>query len=282
MQLSSNKLNTGELPVYSDITSLKRKIDIAIATVEVVEEMGKLSLELREKGLEVTIKHDESKVTNADVKISEILDIKLPLIEPAPVVSEENTNKININDIDLTKSYWLVDPIDSTSSYIEGYSGFCIMLSLVQNGEQLLSVVGAPAHDLVYYAIKGLGSFKYDTEEKSTNQIHASFVGEKLKVATPFHGSETDMRRLKKGLSINNKEIETEKVSSGLKYCFVADGQFAAAGSIPVIKSWDANPALIVIEAGGAISSEGNEIVFTPNGALKSVRAFGKGIDFQP
>ena len=48
--------------------------------------------------------------------------------------------------------YWLVDPLDGTASYCEGYSGFVTQIALMDNHVPVLSAVYAPVSDYMYIA----------------------------------------------------------------------------------------------------------------------------------
>ena len=73
---------------------------------------GKISLELRDKGLIKKIKSDNTPVSNGDLEVNKIITKKILELTPnIPVVSEETSeNKSTKNHNNL----WLIDPIDET------------------------------------------------------------------------------------------------------------------------------------------------------------------------
>ena len=66
--------------------------------------------------------------TAADDKTNKFLSDGLCAITPEiPVYSEECLHLIS----DRPSTYWLIDPIDGTASWLEGYSGYVSQLALI-------------------------------------------------------------------------------------------------------------------------------------------------------
>tara|TARA_A100001015_G_scaffold253707_1_gene294071 strand:- start:1047 stop:1403 length:357 start_codon:yes stop_codon:yes gene_type:complete len=90
---------------------------------------GKISLELREKGLIKKIKADNTPVSNGDLKVNEIITKKILELTPnIPIISEETSDNKSINDL---KDFWLIDPIDGTHDYINDLQEFTINAALI-------------------------------------------------------------------------------------------------------------------------------------------------------
>ena len=90
---------------------------------------GRLSLELRKKGLIKEIKSDNTPVSNGDLEVNKLITKKINQLNPdVPLVSEETSeNKSNTN----LKNFWLVDPIDGTYDYINDLDEFTINAGLI-------------------------------------------------------------------------------------------------------------------------------------------------------
>ena len=70
------------------------------------------------------------------------------------ILSEESDERsFNLGD------YIVIDPIDGTRSYVEGFPGWVVQASLVRAGKPFCSVIYAPALKLTYHAILGQGAF---------------------------------------------------------------------------------------------------------------------------
>ena len=101
---------------------------------------GKISIELRKRGLIKEFKSDNTPVSNGDIEVNKILSKKIKELTPnIPIVSEEsseNKSNKNLND------FWLIDPIDGTYDYINNLDEFTINAGLILNKE--------PAAGLIY------------------------------------------------------------------------------------------------------------------------------------
>mgnify|MGYP000730012139 CR=1 FL=1 len=90
---------------------------------------GRISLELREKGLTKKIKSDNTPVSNGDLEVNKIITKKIIEITPdIPIISEETSENKSINDL---KNFWLIDPIDGTNDYINNLEEFTINAGLI-------------------------------------------------------------------------------------------------------------------------------------------------------
>lgn len=105
--------------------------------------------------IEYTQKEDRSKVTVWDVKVEDTLRTELAIKFPELGFEGEETGVTG-----NTESYWLVDPIDGTSSFIRGLRYCTNMAALVHNGHTIAAVIYDFVNDELYTAVKGQGAFK--------------------------------------------------------------------------------------------------------------------------
>ena len=103
-------------------------------------EAGKIATKFfQEKNFEIKKKSDGSEVTSADIAVSEFLREKLAQEFPQiPVICEEG-NLREASDI-----FFLIDPIDGTSSFIANSVEFAINIALVQNKKAVFGLIYAP------------------------------------------------------------------------------------------------------------------------------------------
>jgi 3'(2'), 5'-bisphosphate nucleotidase len=160
-----------------------------------------------------------------------------------PVVSEEGWG---MADRIEQEKYWLVDPIDGTASYMDGFSGYVTQVALMDNAQPVLAVVYAPASDELFVAEQGRGAFK------NGNRIPQR-TGQPLTLIDNYpepRGVAADVY----GRMPFKKYIESG--SLGLKICRVADGTADAFVKDVVVRDWDvAAPQLILTEAGGLLTN---------------------------
>ena len=132
------------------------------AVVDLVREAGRATMTYYDapEALGVREKDDKSPVTLADEVAHGILVEGLRQLDPStPVVSEEAA----ADDFETRRSwrrFWLVDPLDGTKEFIKRRAEFTVNVALVDEGEPVLGVVGAPALDLMYWAVKGEGAWR--------------------------------------------------------------------------------------------------------------------------
>ena len=104
---------------------------------------------------EFTRKADASQVTQWDVKVENTLSTALAAAFPAIGFEGEETGKKGNED-----TYWLVDPIDGTSSFIRGLPFCTNMAALVHEGIVVASVIYDFVNDVLFTAVKGKGAFR--------------------------------------------------------------------------------------------------------------------------
>ena len=99
------------------------------------------------KRLKIFTKDDGTPVSNGDLEVDKILQKFLKKISPEiEVVSEETIKNTKIKK---RQTFWLVDPIDGTSSYIRGGSEYTINAGLIINQKPVAGIIYAPKEKVV-------------------------------------------------------------------------------------------------------------------------------------
>lgn len=177
----------------------------------------------------------------ADQVAHEMLSEGLRRIEPSiPIISEEDSSSHAERRPDR---YWLIDPIDGTASFAEGYAGFVTQAALVIAHRPLMGVVYAPVMDILYHAERGKGAF----------------LNNGRLLCAPKGRMETLIDNYPEPLGItfaafNNLKFKryVECGSISLKICRVADGTADIFFKDILVRTWDlAAPQVILEEAGG-------------------------------
>jgi myo-inositol-1(or 4)-monophosphatase len=188
---------------------------------------------------EVTHKSPDQPLTQADLAADAAL--KRTLLANRPDygwLSEETAD----NPQRLDRQFvWIVDPIDGTRSFIEGYPEFAISIGLVENHRVMLGVVYNPASDELYAARTGGGAWRVG--------------GAKLNVETaPAPGLVASRSEVRSGElePFRDRFRITETGSTAYKLTKVANGSAQVFVSRGPKSEWDVCAgALIVEEAGG-------------------------------
>ena len=231
---------------------------IAEGLIDTFIETGEISIDLRAKGLKKEIKDDNTPVTNADIEINNALIKKIKELTPdVPIVSEESSKNKHLDNL---SNFWLIDPIDGTSDYINNKDEFTLNAALIINKEPRLGIINAPAKNRLFFSYSKGNSFeiydqkkiKLDCKKKTKkNQIKAVSYSQNLKpIVADFHK--------KFGVT------EHKKMKSSLKFCVIASGEFDLYVAEPRASEWDiAAGHAILKNAGGIVTDfEGNNLTY--------------------
>jgi Archaeal fructose-1,6-bisphosphatase and related enzymes of inositol monophosphatase family len=114
-------------------------------------------------------KDNFSPVTECDEEIEVVLKAKLAEEFPELGFKGEETGQDGEMD-----SYWIVDPIDGTSSFIRGMPNCTNMAAYVDGDDVICSVIYDFVNDILYTAIKGGGAFR-DGKQIFVNDYNRKF-----------------------------------------------------------------------------------------------------------
>lgn len=196
-------------------------------------------------GQEVRYKGPEQPVTDADLLADRILRERLLAERPGYGWLSEET--ADAPERLARQAVWVVDPIDGTSSFVDGVAEWTVSVGLVVDGEAVLGVVFNPATGETYHAIRGEGAFR-DGEP-----IHVSRTAEDA-VSPSLAASRAEIAR-GDFAGLDGRWRLTPLGSTTYKMMYVADGRADAFLSRGPKSEWDLCAAeLIVAEAGGRVT----------------------------
>ena len=219
---------------------------------------GKISLELREKGLIKKIKTDNTPVSNGDLEVNEIITKKIRELTPQiPIISEETSeNKLKDN----LKDFWLIDPIDGTYDYINNLDEFTINAGLIIENKPVAGLIYAPAKKRMFYSYGNENAFEL---------INGKPI--KLKNINNFNKNEIKFvsysNKVKPQIEIIHKKLNVKKyvrMKSSLKFCVIAAGEYDGYVAEPRACEWDiaAGHAILKHAGGNVTDFDGNEILY--------------------
>ena len=219
---------------------------------------GRISIDLRKKGLIKKIKSDNTPVSNGDLEINKIITTKLLEITPdIPIVSEETShNKLNK---DLT-NFWLVDPIDGTFDYINNLEEFTINAGLILNNKPVAGLINAPAKNRMFYTYgKKLAFELKNGKENKLDCIKKNKDGI-IKFVSYSNKLKPEIEKIHKLLNVK----EFVRMKSSYKFCVIAAGEFDGYVAEPRACEWDIAAGHALLEnAGGIVTDfEGNQILY--------------------
>lgn len=110
------------------------------------------------ENFETQLKSDNSPLTQADKRAHLCIERHLKKTG-IPILSEEGKN-IPYEERKNWKRFWMVDPLDGTKEFIKRNDEFTVNIALIENQQPILGVLAVPVTGVMYYAAKGLGTFK--------------------------------------------------------------------------------------------------------------------------
>ena len=219
---------------------------------------GKVSLDLRDKGLIKKIKSDNTPVSNGDLEVNKIITQKLKEITPhLPIISEETSDNKSLNDL---KDFWLVDPIDGTYDYINNLEEFTINAGLIINKNPAAGLIYAPSKKRMFYSYGENSAF--EIVNGKTVELNCSKNFDKNEIKFVSYSN-----KIKPEIEKNHKKFNVKKyvrMKSSLKFCVIAAGEYDGYVAEPRACEWDiAAGHAILKHAGGIVTDfENKEIKY--------------------
>lgn len=181
-------------------------------------EAGEIALKAQKLGdFKVMKKADNSSVTTADIAVSKFIDKELSQLFPQiPIICEEGMLR-EVDDI-----FWLIDPIDGTSSFINGSAEFATNIALVKNGKVVFGLIYAPSFEGGKMAVS---TFDNKVILQNKNKENLLLENEKLisssvlKIVTSAKSKESDIvKYLNQFYPQYLENYSVERLSSAIKF----------------------------------------------------------------
>ena len=238
---------------------------LEINTKQIIESLidtflnaGKISLELRKKGLIKKIKSDNTPVTNGDLEVNEIISNRIIELTPnLPIISEETSDNKTMNNL---KNFWLIDPIDGTNDYVNNLEEFTINAGLIIEKKPAAGLIFAPAKNRMFYSygenlafeLKDGKSIKLNSS-KNLNKNEIKFVSYSNKI-------KPEIEKIYKELNVK----KYVRMKSSLKFCVIAAGEYDGYVAEPRACEWDiaAGHAILKHAGGNIVDFDGNEVLY--------------------
>ena len=231
---------------------------------EIVEDLidtflnaGKISLELREKGLTKKIKSDNTPVSNGDIEVNKLITNKIKELTPSiPIVSEESSDNKSQDNL---KDFWLIDPIDGTYDYINNLDEFTINAGLIINNQPVAGLICAPAKKRMFYSYGKELAFELINEEEVKLESN-NFNKNEIKFVSYSNKIKPEIEKIHKKLNVK----KFVRMKSSLKFCVIAAGEYHGYVAEPRACEWDiaAGHAILKHAGGNVTDFDGKEILY--------------------
>ena len=219
---------------------------------------GKVSLDLRDKGLIKKIKDDDTPVTNGDLEVDKIITKKIAELAPSiPIISEENSDNKTISDL---KDFWLIDPIDGTHDYINNMDEFTINAGLIFNNRPVAGLICAPAKKRMFFSFGINQAFELINGKSIKLNPTRNFKKDNIRFVSYSNKIKPEIEKIHKKLNV--KKIT--RMKSSLKFCVIAAGEYDGYVAEPRACEWDIAAGHAILEhAGGTVTDfNGKEVLY--------------------
>jgi len=147
-------------------------------------------------------------------------------------------------------TYWTVDALDGTRSFVEGFDGFCVQVAFIENGEPRVGAICEPVTGSVFAAVTGGGAWKLQGANAfrlTGSSVNAVSPGLRFVDSTRPDGSVGKLFERTQGRFV-------ECGSVGLKICRLVEDQADVYAKRFSPKLWDVAPgAVLLAEVGGTL-----------------------------
>ena len=169
------------------------------------------------------------------------------------------------------EALWVVDPLDGTNNFLNGFNYYSVCISLVSFGKPVLGGVYRPSSGEFFFALAGEGSFKKNLliPNSRRKKLDPFKSKKKLKDSILVTGFATE-----KGQSLEQEFTRFKNVmtqvravrrlgSAALDLCYVAEGIFDGFWEIG-LAPWDVAAAGIICQEAGVKITDINNKKFSP------------------
>jgi 3'(2'), 5'-bisphosphate nucleotidase len=176
------------------------------------------------KNFKIFNKNDGSKVSSADIEISKIIQQKISQIAPnIPIVCEEGDVRNFEGEI-----FFLIDPIDGTSSFINNNVEFCINIALIKGLKPIFGLIYAPLFEggkMIFNNYENNIILYNHSENKNLIINKVNYNENSLNIITSSRSKDEDVRIYVAQFYpqfINNFKVS--KLSSAIKFFKIIEG----------------------------------------------------------
>lgn len=211
---------------------------------------GRVIMDVFHRGTEVSLKSDNSPVTEADRMAEEVILSVLEKSFPAtPVIAEEQV-AAGSTPTHLGGRFFLVDPLDGTKEFINRREDFTVNIALIENGVPIVGVVYAPAKHVLYFG-DGNGATRSTVSPDYTIIDTVPIAARRPSSVRVAVASRSHLTPETKIFLDEQNIAEFTSVGSSLKFCLVAEGNADLYPRFGRTMEWDTAAGDAVLRAAG-------------------------------
>ncbi|MBE0487845.1 MAG: 3'(2'),5'-bisphosphate nucleotidase CysQ [Halomonas sp.] len=219
--------------------------------VNLCEQAGRAILAVRKAGFRVDSKDDASPVTAADLAANEILVEGLAACSTLPILSEEG-RVVPWAERQKWRRFWLLDPLDGTREFVDGFDDFTVNVALIEAGRPVLGVVHAPALGTSWAGTVEEGAWRWQESERQTIHVAPLRVAPRWPPRILASRAHLDAATREWIAAIPGAQLS--RCGSSVKFCRIAEGRADLYPRFSPTCEWDTAAGQAVLEAaGGAV-----------------------------
>tara|TARA_B100000949_G_scaffold142729_2_gene125421 strand:+ start:182 stop:1033 length:852 start_codon:yes stop_codon:yes gene_type:complete len=227
---------------------------------EMIEHLSRLAVDaglailvVREAGIDVALKSDDTPVTQADRRAEAIILEGLAANWPEiPVVAEEAVCDGRCPERTEGR-FFLVDALDGTREFVSGRHDFTVNIALVEDGTPVVGVVYAPMRGTLWAAA---GDKAWTAELASDGSLgERKGLGCRAWHMPPCIVASKSHRTAETDQFIAGFEgATTSSIGSSLKFCLLAEGEADLYPRFGPTMEWDTAAGDAVLRAAGGLT----------------------------
>jgi 3'(2'), 5'-bisphosphate nucleotidase len=229
---------------------------LAEGLLSVALAVGRLQMSYFRAGVAVETKADDSPVTVADRRSEEIILEALARLAPGvPVIAEEAVTAGRIPAI--SRSFFLVDPLDGTKGFVRGRPSFTINVGLIEDRKPVFGLVYAPALADFYVTLSPAetvnGRLEPTAEPRTLGDAGLRAVRSRVPDPNGLAAlvSQSHLNRATERFLDGYKVVDRRAVSSSLKFGLIARGEADVYPRVGPTSEWDTAAGHAVLGAAG-------------------------------
>jgi 3'(2'), 5'-bisphosphate nucleotidase len=250
---------------------------------EIAKKAGDLILQHKDPAKTVIrykVPPDKSPETIADNEANQLivdeLQKKFPLI---PVIAEENAKNAEPGH----KRFFMVDPMDGTTSFVNGEREYTVNIALIDNGRPVMGVIWSPPQkdgspQRLYWSSEGAGAYRQIGDEPETAIKVRDNANDGIVVLGGRSSHTEQAQQFTRLLKI--KGIKPS--ASSIKFCQIAEGSGDFYPRFGNTMEWDiaAGHAILNGAGGHVIGMDGKEMTYGKPG-YKNPHFIAYGPDYR-
>jgi 3'(2'), 5'-bisphosphate nucleotidase len=201
-------------------------------------------------GITSTLKADGSECSNADIAAQDyVLGQLQSLFSGIPIIAEEQTHTSQTQD--RTDTFFLVDPLDGTRSFLAGGHEYGVNIALIDNQKPIAGAIHAPALKRTWFG--GENAYLIANSD-SEDDIARS---QRIKVRSLPKEGMTALASHRKGDPQSTQFlslfpiVRTRHIASSIKFGVIAEGQGDIYVRYGPTMEWDTAAGHAILNAAG-------------------------------